>query len=233
MNETTSIDVVNAEGKKAGSVELPGERFDAQANVPLMHQVVTAQLAAARQGTHSTKTRAEVSGGGKKPWRQKGTGRARQGSIRSPQWAGGGLSHGPPPRAYSQRTPKKMVATALRGALSDRAREGRIHVVSEFVGGDKPSTKSAAKVIAGLGDYGRVLVVLERSDENNWLSMRNLIGVHVVSWDQLNTYDVLLADAIVFSESAIKAYVAGPAKGKSVKAVATSREAEAVEEKAK
>ncbi|MDN5961708.1 MAG: 50S ribosomal protein L4, partial [Propionibacterium sp.] len=183
--------------------------------------------------THSTKTRAEVSGGGKKPWRQKGTGRARQGSIRSPQWAGGGISHGPQPREYSQRTPKKMVATALRGALSDRAREGRIHVVSEFVGGDKPSTKSAAKVIAGLGDYGRVLVVLERSDENNWLSMRNLIGVHVVSWDQLNTYDVLLADAIVFSESAIKAYVAGPAKGKSVKAVATSREAEAVEEKAK
>ena len=126
MNETTSIDVVNAEGKKAGSVELPGELFDAQANVPLMHQVVTAQLAAARQGTHSTKTRAEVSGGGKKPWRQKGTGRARQGSIRSPQWAGGGISHGPQPREYSQRTPKKMVATALRGALSDRAREGRI-----------------------------------------------------------------------------------------------------------
>ncbi len=233
MNETTSIDIVNAEGKKAGSAKLPGELFDVQANVPLMHQVVTAQLAAARQGTHSTKTRAEVAGGGKKPWRQKGTGRARQGSIRAPQWAGGGISHGPVPREYSQRTPKKMVARALLGALSDRAREGRIHVVSQFVSGDKPSTKTASGVIAGLGDYVRVLVVLERNDELSWLSMRNLLGVHVVSWDQLNTYDVLLADAVVFSEAALNAYVAGPAKGKSVKAVATSSEAAAVEEKAK
>lgn len=233
MNETSSIDVVNAEGKKAGSVELPGELFDVQANVPLMHQVVTAQLAAARQGTHSTKTRAEVSGGGKKPWRQKGTGRARQGSIRAPQWAGGGISHGPVPRDYTQRTPKKMVAAALRGALSDRAREGRIHVVSEFVSGDKPSTKTAFNTLLSLGDYDRVLVVLERHDETAWLSMRNIIGVHVVSWDQLNTYDVLLADAIVFSEAAFKGYVAGPAKGKSVKAVAAASEAEAVEENAK
>lgn len=212
MNETTSIDVLAADGKKAGSVELPGAVFDAQANVPLMHQVVTAQLAAGRQGTHSTKTRAEVSGGGKKPWRQKGTGRARQGSIRAPQWTGGGIAHGPQPRDYSQRTPKKMVAAALRGALSDRAREGRIHVVSEFAIGDKPSTKTASTIINKLGDFSRVLVVLERNDETSWLSLRNLLGVHVVSWDQLNTYDVLLADAVVFTKSALDAFIAGPAK---------------------
>ncbi|MFZ2623704.1 MAG: 50S ribosomal protein L4 [Propionibacterium sp.] len=229
MNENTTVDVVDATGKKTGSIELPGTLFDVQANVPLMHQVVTAQLAAARQGTHSTKTRSEVSGGGKKPWRQKGTGRARQGSIRAPQWTGGGIVHGPTPRSYNQRTPKKMVVAALRGALSDRAREGRLHVVDQFVAGEKPSTKSASAVIAALGDYRRVIVVLQRDETTSWLSLRNLPGVHVVGYDQLNTYDVLLADAVVFSKPALDAFVAGTPKGKSVRADA----AETAQEDAK
>ncbi len=233
MNENSTVDVVDAKGKKAGSVELPGTLFDVQANVPLMHQVVTAQLAAARQGTHSTKTRAEVSGGGKKPWRQKGTGRARQGSIRAPQWTGGGVVHGPTPRSYNQRTPKKMVAAALRGALSDRARDGRVHVVDEFVAGQTPSTKSAAAVITALGDYRRVIVVLQRGETTSWLSLRNLPGVHVVGQDQLNTYDVLLADAVVFSKSALDAFVAGAARGRSAKADATVASAETAQEDAK
>ncbi|RLP11900.1 50S ribosomal protein L4 [Propionibacterium australiense] len=228
MNENSTVDVVDASGKKTGSVELPGELFDVQANIPLMHQVVTAQLAAARQGTHSTKTRSEVSGGGRKPWRQKGTGRARQGSIRAPQWTGGGIVHGPVPRSYAQRTPKKMIAAALRGALSDRAREGRLFVVDSFVTGERPSTKSAAALLASLGEHGRVLAVLERADENSLLSLRNLVGVHVISWDQLNAYDVLVADAVVFTGSALEAFIA---KNKSVKA-ATSGVAE-VEEDAK
>ncbi|MBE6478131.1 MAG: 50S ribosomal protein L4 [Propionibacteriaceae bacterium] len=208
MNENSTVDVLDASGTKTGSAELPGELFDVQANIALMHQVVTAQLAAARQGTHSTKTRAEVSGGGRKPWRQKGTGRARQGSTRAPQWTGGGIVHGPVPRSYAQRTPKKMIAAALRGALSDRAREGLLYVVDSFVSGERPSTKSAAALLASLGDHGRVLAVLERTDETNWLSLRNLVGVHVISWDQLNAYDVLVADAVVFTESALQAFIA-------------------------
>ncbi|MFT8396402.1 50S ribosomal protein L4 [Propionibacterium sp.] len=218
MNENTTVDVVDAAGKKTGSVELPGALFDVQANVPLMHQVVTAQFAAARQGTHATKTRGNVSGGGKKPWRQKGTGRARQGSIRAPQWAGGGTVHGPQPRSYSQRTPKKMVAAALRGALSDRAREGRLHVVDAFVPGEVPSTKSAAAVLNGLGDYSRVIVVLDRSEVTSWLSLRNLDGVHVVSQDQLNTYDVVVADAIAFSTAGLDSFIAAHAADKPVTA---------------
>ncbi|SER79127.1 large subunit ribosomal protein L4 [Propionibacterium cyclohexanicum] len=236
MNENTTVDVVDvvdATGKKTGSAQLPGALFDVQANIPLMHQVVTAQLAAARQGTHSTKTRAEVSGGGKKPWRQKGTGRARQGSTRAPQWTGGGISHGPTPRSYNQRTPKKMVVAALRGALSDRAREGRLHVVEEFVPGAQPSTKAARAVIAALGDYRRVIVVLQREETTSWLSLRNLPGVHVVGYDQLNTYDVLLADAVVFSKAALDAFVAGAAKGKSVKADGTELSSQAAQEDAK
>lgn len=219
MNENSTVDVLDAQGARSGSVELPGELFDTRASIALMHQVVTAQLAAARQGTHATKTRAEVSGGGRKPWRQKGTGRARQGSTRAPQWTGGGTVHGPVPRGYAQRTPKKMIAAALRGALSDRAREGRLHVVDSFVAGDRPSTKAAAALLAGLGDHDRVLAVLDRSERTSWLSLRNLVGVHVLSWDQLNAYDVLVADAVVFSRSALEAFIAGPA-GKSVRAVA-------------
>ena len=232
MNENSTVDVVDVKGERSGSVELPGELFDVQANIALMHQVVTAQLAAARQGTHATKTRSQVSGGGRKPWRQKGTGRARQGSTRAPQWTGGGIAHGPVPRSYAQRTPKKMIAAALRGALSDRAREGRLHVVDSFVSGERPSTRTAAALLATLGDHDRVLVVLERSEETSWLSLRNLVGVHVLSWDQLNAYDVLVADAVVFSRSALEAFIAGPAKGKSVRAVSASGEAE-LEEDAK
>lgn len=215
MNETQKIDVLSVDGKKSGSVELPGALFDVQANVPLMHQVVVAQQAAARQGTHSTKTRAEVSGGGRKPWRQKGTGRARQGSTRAPQWTGGGVVFGPHPRSYAQRTPKKMIAAALRGALSDRNRDGRLFVIDSFVAGDAPSTKAAAKALATVGEYKRYLAVLERNDANGWLSLRNLPGVHVLAYDQLNAYDVLRADAVVFTKTALDAYVAGTARGKS------------------
>jgi large subunit ribosomal protein L4 len=200
-------------GESTGSVTLPGELFDANANVSLMHQVVVAQLAAARQGTHSTKTRAQVSGTGAKPYRQKGTGRARQGSLRAPQFAGGGVSHGPQPRNYDQKTPKKMKAAALRGALSDRAREDRVHVVSAFVEGDAPSTKSALAVLDALTTAKRVLIVLDREDVLNWVSLRNVPRVHLIEAGQLNTYDVLVADEVVFTEAALAEYVAGPAKG--------------------
>jgi large subunit ribosomal protein L4 len=196
-------------GKQDGSVELPAELFDVEPNIALMHQVVTAQLAAARQGTHSTKTRGEVSGGGKKPYRQKGTGRARQGSTRAPQFKGGGIVHGPKPRDYSQRTPKKMIAAALRGALSDRARNDRIHAITEVVSGQTPSTKSAKDFLGSLTDRRKVLVVIGRSDEVSAKSVRNLPGVHVLSADQLNTYDVLNADDVVFSVEALDAYIAG------------------------
>jgi large subunit ribosomal protein L4 len=202
------IDVKSPAGKTEGSVELPAELFDAPANVALMHQVVTAQLAAARQGTHSTKTRAEVRGGGRKPYRQKGTGRARQGSTRAPQFTGGGVVHGPHPRDYSQRTPKKMIAAALRGALSDRARNGRIHAVTELVSGQTPSTKSAKGFLGTLTDRKQVLVVIGRSDQTGVKSIRNLPGVHILSPDQLNTYDVLRADDVVFSVEALNAYIA-------------------------
>lgn len=191
---------------------LPAEIFDVQTNVPLIHQVVVAQLAAARQGTHSTKTRGEVRGGGRKPYRQKGTGRARQGSTRAPQFAGGGVVHGPQPRDYSQRTPKKMKAAALRGALSDRARYDRIHVVDSIVSGDAPSAKAATALLTGLTERKNLLVVLERGNEIAMKSVRNLENVHVLFADQLNTYDVLCADDIVFTQAALDVFVAGPVK---------------------
>jgi large subunit ribosomal protein L4 len=202
------IDVKTPAGKTEGSVELPAELFDAPASIALLHQVVTAQLAAKRQGTHSTKTRGEVRGGGRKPYRQKGTGRARQGSTRAPQFTGGGVVHGPQPRDYSQRTPKKMIAAALRGALSDRARNGRIHAITELVSGQTPSTKSAKVFLGSLTDRKQVLLVIGRSDEAGLKSARNLPGVHIISPDQLNTYDVLHADDVVFSVEALNTFIA-------------------------
>ena len=195
-------------------VDLPAEIFDVQTNVPLLHQVVVAQLAAARQGTHKTKTRAEVSGAGRKPFKQKGTGRARQGSIRAPHMTGGGVVHGPTPRDYSQRTPKKMIAAALRGALSDRARNGRIHVVAELVEGTKPSVKNALATLRGVSERKNLLVVIERANDVAALSVRNLAGVHVLYADQLNTYDVLVSDDVVFTKAAYDAFVAGKAVAK-------------------
>ncbi|MDQ3402512.1 MAG: 50S ribosomal protein L4 [Actinomycetota bacterium] len=211
--QKSSIDIKTPAGKTDGSVELPAELFDVQANIPLMHQVVTAQLAAARQGTHSTKTRGEVSGGGRKPYRQKGTGRARQGSTRAPQFVGGGVVHGPQPRDYGQRTPKKMKAAALRGALSDRARAGQLHIVSSLVEGDTPSTKTARKLLESLTTAKRVLVVLTRNEDVAWVSVRNLPGIHLIAPDQLNTYDVLVNDDIVFTKDAYDAFVAAPLRG--------------------
>jgi large subunit ribosomal protein L4 len=210
--KTLKIDVKTPGGKTDGSVELPAELFDAEANIALMHQVVTAQRAAARQGTHSTKTRGDARGGGRKPYRQKGTGRARQGSNRAPQFTGGGIVHGPKPRDYSQRTPKKMIAAALRGALSDRARNGRIHAVTELVEGQTPSTKSAKAFLRTLTDRKQVLIVIGRSDEISARSARNLPGVHVLSPDQLNTYDVLRADDVVFSVGALNTYISANTK---------------------
>jgi large subunit ribosomal protein L4 len=220
----TSVELKTPAGKADGTVDLPEEIFDVQANVALMHQVVVAQQAAARQGTHDTKTRGEVRGGGKKPYRQKGTGRARQGSTRAPQFVGGGVVHGPTPRDYSQRTPKKMKAAALRGALSDRARAGQLHIVTELVSGEKPSTKAAKSVLAAVTQAKRVLVVLDRADEFSWVSLRNLPEVHLLWADQLNTYDVLVNDDIVFTKAAYDAFVAGPVRGKAVKASARSGE---------
>jgi large subunit ribosomal protein L4 len=208
------------------SVDLPGEIFDVQTNIPLIHQVVVAQLAAARQGTHKTKTRGEVSGGGKKPYRQKGTGRARQGSTRAPQFAGGGVVHGPVPRDYAQRTPKKMKAAALRGALSDRARDGRVIVVDALVEGATPNTKSAVALLKNVTEHKNVLVVLQRTDEVSYKSLRNVPTVHLLDVGQLNTYDVLVNDAVVFTQGAYDQFVAGPAKGKSATAVASSSEVE-------
>jgi large subunit ribosomal protein L4 len=220
----TSVELKTPAGKADGTVDLPEEIFDVQANVALMHQVVVAQQAAARQGTHDTKTRGEVRGGGKKPYRQKGTGRARQGSTRAPQFVGGGVVHGPTPRDYSQRTPKKMKAAALRGALSDRARAGQLHIVTELVSGEKPSTKAAKSVLAAVTQAKRVLVVLHRDDEYSWVSLRNLPEVHLLWADQLNTYDVLVNDDVVFTKAAYDAFVAGPVRGKAVKASARSGE---------
>ncbi|VTR76900.1 MULTISPECIES: 50S ribosomal protein L4 [Cellulomonas] len=226
MSETLTVDVVDTTGKKAGTAELPGEVFDAQTNIPLIHQVVVAQLAAARQGTHDTKNRGEVRGGGKKPYKQKGTGRARQGSTRAPQFAGGGVVHGPTPRDYSQRTPKKMKAAALRGALSDRARAGRVHVVTGFGVNEAPSTKAAVSVLDQLSGRKHVLVVVERADELAWKSLRNVERVHLLVADQLNTYDVLVSDDVVFTQGALDSFLAGPAKGRTATAVATSSEVE-------
>jgi large subunit ribosomal protein L4 len=206
----TTVDVLGAEGAKTGTVELPADIFDVQANIPLMHQVVVAQLAAARQGTHKAKSRGEVSGGGRKPYKQKGTGRARQGSTRAPQFTGGGVVHGPVPRDYSQRTPKKMKAAALRGALSDRARDGRVHVIEAFVTGEKPSTKTAMATLAAATETSRVLVVLSSTDELNWLSLRNVPTVHLLEAGQLNTYDVLVSDEVVFTSEALEEFLGLP-----------------------
>ena len=210
---STTVSVVSPSGS-GQDVELPGEIFSAPVNVPLIHQVVVAQEAAARQGTHATKTRGAVRGCGRKPYRQKGTGRARQGSLRAPQYAGGGIVHGPVPRSYVQRTPKKMKAAALRGALSDRLSHGRLQVVSGFVDGDVPRTKDAVAVLANvIGDLGRpVLVVAHRDDEITWKSLRNVPRVHVLTEDQLNTYDVLASDHVVFTEQALTAFVSRSAK---------------------
>ncbi|GAA3841429.1 50S ribosomal protein L4 [Saccharothrix violaceirubra] len=225
----TSVEIRTPDGKSDGSVELPSAIFDAKANIALLHQVVVAQQAAARQGTHKVKTRGEVSGGGKKPYRQKGTGRARQGSTRAPQFAGGGVVHGPVPRDYSQRTPKKMKAAALRGALSDRARAGQVHVVSEFLAGDAtPSTKTARKILDSVTEARRVLVVLLESEEASWVSLRNLPHVHLITPGQLNTYDVLVNDDVVFTKDALDVFLASKAQqGKgSAEAVAGSSEVE-------
>ena len=207
MSEVRSVDVLDLEGKKAATVDLPAEIFDVPTNIPLMHQVVVAQLAAARQGTHSTKTRGQVSGGGRKPFRQKGTGNARQGSIRAPHFTGGGIVHGPQPRDYVQRTPKKMKRGALRSALSDRARADRIHVVTALFEGDKPSTKAALASLRAIVDDRQALVVLERGDQLTALSLRNVPEVHVLWVDQLNTYDVLDADDIVFTQAALESFL--------------------------
>src|SRR4051812_36857126 len=246
---TRTVNVSSPSGDLARTVELPAEIFDVQVNIPLIHQVVVAQLAAARQGTHDTKTRGEVSGGGAKPYRQKGTGRARQGSTRAPQFTGGwgvagpppprhtarapqftggGVVHGPTPRDYAQRTPKKMKAAALRGALSDRARNGRIHVVSGLVDGDVPSTKRAIQSLLKISERRHVLVVTDRNDDVTRKSLRNAPSVHMLTPDQLNTYDVLVSDDVVFTEGALAEFVAGAPKGKSVAAIARARDLSAL-----
>ncbi len=207
MANATTLDVLDATGKKTGSVDLPADVFDVTTNVPLIHQVVVAQLAAARQGTHKTKGRGEVSGSGVKPFKQKGTGRARQGSVRMPQHRGGGIVHGPVPRDYAQRTPKKMIAAALLGALSDRVRAGRLHVVDSLVSGDAPSTKVVNTLLATIASSKNVLVVLERDDELSFKSVRNIPTIHVLPADQLNAYDVLVSDDIIFTRAAFDAFV--------------------------
>ncbi|KAB1658945.1 MULTISPECIES: 50S ribosomal protein L4 [unclassified Pseudoclavibacter] len=203
----TKIDVLTAEGKKSGSVELPADLFDVQPNVPLIHQVVVAQLAAARQGTAKVKNRGEVSGAGRKPFKQKGTGNARQGSIRAPHMTGGGIVHGPVPRDYTQRTPKKMIAAALRGSLSDRARNGRVHVITDVVSGETPSTKAAKAVLAQFAADANILLVVDRTDELTIKSVRNLQNVNSLDAGQLNAYDVLVADDIVFTKQAFEQFV--------------------------
>lgn len=218
-----TIEVKNAEGVKVGSVDLPTEIFDAQTNVPLIHQVVTAQLAAARQGTQKSKNRGEVSGGGKKPFKQKGTGRARQGSSRSPNQKGGGTAHAVRPRTYFQRTPKKMIAAALCGVLSDRQRNDRIHVLDSV--STAPSTKAAIAAVRQFSTRKNLLVVVSRSEDVAWRSLRNADDLHLLVPDQLNAYDILKSDDVVFSESAIKDFLAGPRKV--VKAVARESEVNA------
>ena len=209
MADTFKVDVLDVNGEAKGEAVLPAELFDREINIPLIHQVVVAQLAAARQGTHATKTRGDVRGGGKKPFKQKGTGRARQGSIRAPHFTGGGVVHGPQPRSYAQRTPKKMIAAALRGALSDRARDGRVHVVDSIVTGETPSTKAALKALAAIGG-SKLLVVLDRDEDVAWLSLRNVASVHALAVDQLNAYDVLLSDDVVFTTAALAVFAGGP-----------------------
>lgn len=211
---STTIDVLDASGAKAGTVDLPEDVFGAKVNVPLIHQVVVAQLAARRQGTHKAKSRGEVSGGGKKPYRQKGTGRARQGSTRAPQFTGGGVVHGPVPRDYAQRTPKKMKVAALRGALSDRAGGGRVYVVSSLVTGETPKTKAALEALRKITQSARVLVVVDADDELTWMSLRNAPEVHLLDSGQLNTYDVLVHDDVVFTQEAYDQVVARLSGGK-------------------
>lgn len=217
-----TLEIKNAEGKKVGSVDLPTEIFDAQTNIPLIHQVVTAQLAAARQGTQKAKNRGEVSGGGKKPFKQKGTGRARQGSSRSPNQKGGGAAHAVRPRNYEQRTPKKMIAAALNGVLSDRQRNDRIHLLDSVTQG--PSTKAALAAVRQFSDRKNLLVVVSRHEDDAWKSLRNAEHLHLLVPDQLNAYDILKSDDIVFSESAMKDFLEGPVKGKGVTVVARESE---------
>ena len=219
-----TVDIKDVAGKKTGTFALPAEIFDVQVNIPLIHQVVTAQLAAARQGSHKAKNRGEVSGGGKKPFKQKGTGRARQGSTRSPNQRHGGVAHGPVPRLYDQRTPKKMIKAALAGVLSDRQRHERIHIVDGIV--SAPNTKGAITAVRQFTDRKRSLVVLSRSEESVWVKLRNVDGLHLIASDQLNAYDVVVADDVIFSKNAIDEFVQGPAKGKSVTAVARESEVE-------
>lgn len=215
---TNTIDVVDVKGKKAGSIELPAELFDVPTNVPLIHQVVVAQLAAARQGTHKTKGRGEVSGAGRKPFKQKGTGRARQGSIRAPHMTGGGIVHGPTPRNYEQRTPKKMIAAALLGSLSDRARGSRVHAVESLVIGETPNTQAALALLSNISTSKHVLIVLERDDVQSAKAVRNIPSVHVLPADQLNAYDVLVSDDIVFTKAALEAFIASKSKKEEVSA---------------
>jgi large subunit ribosomal protein L4 len=207
-----NVDVLDVQGKKSGSVELDAQLFDVNISIPLVHQVVVAQMAAARQGTQSTKRHGEVSGTGKKPFKQKGTGRARQGSLRAPQMRGGYITHGPKPRDYDQRTPKKMKAAAVRQALTDRARNNRLHVVESLSLGDKPSTKAAQAYLSKFTKQKNVLVVLDRTDEVSYLSLRNLKNVHVIPVDQLNAYDILNSDDLVFTKSAIDEFTANSKK---------------------
>ena len=213
-----TIEIKNASGKAAGSIDLPAELFDVQTNVPLIHQVVVAQLAAARQGTSKVKNRGEVSGGGKKPFKQKGTGRARQGSTRSPNQRHGGVAHGPVPRSYAQRTPKKMIAAALRGLLSDRARNSRIHVVTEILASDSPSTKGALAAVRQFSDRKQLLVVISREEVDAWRSLRNATDLHLIVPDQLNAYDVVKSDDVVFTHQAIKDFLAARAEKAEVSA---------------
>jgi len=219
-----TVDIKDVAGKKTGTFALPAEIFDVQVNIPLIHQVVTAQLAAARQGSHKAKNRGEVSGGGKKPFKQKGTGRARQGSTRSPNQRHGGVAHGPVPRLYDQRTPKKMIKAALAGVLSDRQRNERIHIVDGII--EAPNTKGAITAVRQFTDRKRSLVVLSRTEESVWVKLRNVDGLHLIASDQLNAYDVIVADDVIFSKNAIDEFVQGPAKGKSVTAVARESEVE-------
>ena len=198
------IEMKNAAGKKAASIEVADSMFGITPNIPVMHQVVVAQLAHRRSGTQSTKTRSEVRGGGKKPFKQKGTGNARQGSIRAPHFSGGGVALGPKPRKYSQRTPKKMIQLALRSALSDRMSENKVVVVEDW-GFAAPSTRAASAAISALGMSGRVMIVLERKDESAWKSLRNLTDVHVLSTPELNAYDILCNDWIVFTKASLPA----------------------------
>lgn len=213
-----TIEIKNASGKSAGSIDLPAELFDVQTNVPLIHQVVVAQLAAARQGTSKVKNRGDVSGGGKKPFKQKGTGRARQGSTRSPNQRHGGVAHGPVPRSYAQRTPKKMIAAALRGLLSDRARNSRIHVVTEILASDSPSTKGALAAVRQFSDRKQLLVVISREEVDAWRSLRNATDMHLIVPDQLNAYDVVKSDDVVFTHQAIKDFLAARAEKAEVSA---------------